>query len=75
MLFAATVGEDDVKLFRYHVKEGGWKGQIVEIQVPNAITFEWTHSNLDRGCELGSQAAHKAIASYRSVEAVLSRAV
>lgn len=31
-LFAATVGEDDVKLFKYHVREENkWKGTIVEI--------------------------------------------
>ena len=62
MLFAATVGEDDVKLFRYHVKEDGWwKGQIVEIQVPHDITFEWTRGNLDNGCKLGYRAADDAI--------------
>lgn len=33
MLFAAALGEDDVKLFRWHAKERGWPGRIVEIRV------------------------------------------
>ena len=38
MLFAATVGEDDIKLFKYHVKEDNkWKGRIVEIKVDASI--------------------------------------
>jgi predicted acylesterase/phospholipase RssA len=75
-LFAATVGEDDVKLFKYHVrcdkleagkngkKEGRWKGTIVEIQVPGHINFKWNHSNLDNGRELGRAAAEHAIKAY-----------
>jgi predicted acylesterase/phospholipase RssA len=64
MLFAATVGEDDVKLFRYHVHHRGWKGQIVEIQVSNAVDFEWTRGNLDRGVEAGYQETNEVLKSY-----------
>ncbi len=68
-LFAATVGEDDVKLFRYHVQypaEGKkpWKGTVVEIQVPSTIDFKWNHSNLSEGKRLGEEAANKAIDAY-----------
>ncbi len=70
-LFAATVGEDDVKLFKYHVQcdepESGkdrWKGTVVEIHVPAHIDFKWNHSNLDKGRELGRKAAEEAIAAY-----------
>ena len=69
-LFAATVGEDDVKLFKYHIRypEAGdkqWKGTVVEIQVPSTIDFKWNHSNLDNGQRLGRAAAEKAIEAYR----------
>jgi predicted acylesterase/phospholipase RssA len=69
-LFAATVGEDDVKLFKYHVRfdkpESGhrWKGTIVEIHVPGHINFKWNHSNLDNGRKLGRAAAEQAIEAY-----------
>jgi predicted acylesterase/phospholipase RssA len=78
-LFAATVGEDDVKLFKYHVRydkpESGkngkngsgkkkWSGTVVEIHVPGHINFKWNHSNLDNGRVLGRAAAKQAIAAY-----------
>src|SRR5262249_33742864 len=64
-LFAATVGEDDVKLFRYHVKEDRkWKGTIVEIRVDRHINLEWTHANLDLGRERGRLAAEAAYRDY-----------
>jgi predicted acylesterase/phospholipase RssA len=67
-LFAATVGEDDVKLFKYHLKEeNNWKGTVVEIHVPAHINFKWNHSNLDQGRKLGRAAAEKAIAAYDAV--------
>jgi predicted acylesterase/phospholipase RssA len=70
-LFAATVGEDDVKLFKYHVRcdkpkseKDRWKGTIVEIRVPGHITFKWNHGNLDMGRKLGKAAAEQAIGAY-----------
>jgi predicted acylesterase/phospholipase RssA len=66
-LFAATVGEDDVKLFKYHVKfdePRKWNGTVVEIHVPAHINFKWNHSNLDHGRALGKAAAEEAIAAY-----------
>jgi predicted acylesterase/phospholipase RssA len=66
-LFAASVGEDDVKLFKYHVKceePPKWKGTVVEIHVPAKINFKWNHSNLDHGRALGKAAAQEAIAAY-----------
>jgi predicted acylesterase/phospholipase RssA len=78
-LFAATVGEDDVKLFKYHVrydkhesgknrkngKKDQWTGTIVEIHVPGHINFKWNHSNLDNGRALGRAAADQAIKAYK----------
>jgi predicted acylesterase/phospholipase RssA len=66
-LFAASVGEDDVKLFKYHVKcdePRKWTGIVVEIHVPGHINFKWNHSNLDHGRKLGRHAARQAIARY-----------
>jgi predicted acylesterase/phospholipase RssA len=66
-LFAATVGEDDVKLFKYHVKyDDGpkWSGTVVEIHVPARINFKWNHSNLDHGRALGRAAAEEAIGAW-----------
>lgn len=64
-LFAATVGEDDVKLFKYHIRcDTRWKGTIVEIRVPGHINFKWNHSNLENGRELGRAAAEQAIKAY-----------
>jgi predicted acylesterase/phospholipase RssA len=68
-LFAASVGEDDVKLFKYHVKcdqPRKWKGTVVEIHVPAKINFKWNHSNLDHGRALGKAAAQEAIAAYEA---------
>ena len=70
-LFAATVGEDDVKLFRYHVKYDAlpngkkWTGTVVEIHVPHHIDFKWNHSNLEAGRDRGRKAAVKAIEAYK----------
>jgi hypothetical protein len=71
-LFAATVGEDDVKLFRYHVMYESlpngkrWRGTVVEIHVPHHIDFKWNHSNLEAGRARGRKAAMEAIEAYKS---------
>ena len=77
MLFAATVGEDDVKLFRFHVataaKEKKWPGEIIEIEVSDAINFDWTHSNLDRGRTAGYHAVEKVLQTYKPKPALKRR--
>ena len=66
-LFAATVGEDDVKLFKYHLKEEKkWKGTVIEIYVPAHIDFKWDHENLNKGRQLGRAAAEDAIAAHKA---------
>jgi len=70
--FAANVGEDDVKLFKYHVKYDAlpngkrWTGTVVEIHVPPHIDFTWNHSSLEAGRAIGRKAASEAIEAYRS---------
>ena len=61
MLFAGALGEDDVRLFKYHARELGWNGKIIEIRVASDINYEWSHSNLDHGIEDGYEAADEAI--------------
>jgi predicted acylesterase/phospholipase RssA len=66
-LFAATVGADDVSLFRYHLicdKPRRWHGTVVEIRVSADINFEWSHGNLERGRQNGRRAAHQAYQEY-----------
>ena len=77
-LFAATVGEDDINLFKYHIrcdkkseeeKDRTKKLKIVEIHVPGHINFKWNHSNLDNGRKLGKVAAEQAIKAYDAHQA------
>ena len=68
-LFAATLGEDDVKLFKYHLTCGDDKDKykhitIVEIPVFSGINFDWSHSNLERGMKNGMEAATRAVTRY-----------
>ena len=73
-LFAATVGEDDIKLFKHHVKENNLKkeddkpqffGTIIEIEVSDQINFHWSHENLDKGRKCGAKAADDAVKLYK----------
>ena len=69
--FAATVGEDDVKLFKYHVKcdePRKWTGTVVEIHVPAHNNFKWNHSNLENSMRLGYKAAKQAIGAFKKAE-------
>lgn len=69
MLFAGALGDDDVKLFKYHARiDNGWKGQIVEIQVSENVNFDWSHKNLDLAIAVGEKAAEEAIRKYRAGE-------
>lgn len=65
-LFAATVGEDDVSLFKYHTqKDGKWRGTVVEIRVDSGINFDWSHDNLEKGRVAGYMAADEALKAYK----------
>jgi predicted acylesterase/phospholipase RssA len=77
-LFAATVGEDDVKLFKYHVKENNhaqapahlkelnFTGMIIEIEVSDQINFHWSHENLKAGRKYGAQSAENTWTLYNT---------
>ncbi len=74
MLFAAELGENDVKLFKQHLhKRRRWKPRVIEIplsSVPQAkdprtaISFRWNHDNLDRGVTIGRAALNKVLEHY-----------
>jgi predicted acylesterase/phospholipase RssA len=69
-LFCATVGEDDVELFKCHITrnpEAAERWQrltVVEIPVDCTINFDWSHSNLHHGIAAGEHAAHQAFDRY-----------
>ena len=63
-LFAATVGEDDVKLFKYRVREERNGRVHRKIRVSHDINFKWSHENLDRGRAAGYKAADEAYKEY-----------
>ena len=72
-LFAATVGEDDVKLFKYHVKDAILNSTGASGPVPSSrfrskgiINFEWSHTNLENGRAKGREAAHQAYRRYET---------
>jgi len=71
MLFAATVGDDDIKLFKYHARlkrEHPWTGQIVEIDFGAKTNFDWNHKNFDDGYAAGWAAAEATWKKYERQE-------
>jgi predicted acylesterase/phospholipase RssA len=68
MLFAATVGDDDIKLFKYHARldrDPPWLGEIIELDFGGKINFDWSHKNFDDGIVAGRHAAADAYAKYK----------
>jgi predicted acylesterase/phospholipase RssA len=70
-LFAATVGDDDVKLFKFHAKARDWPGRIVEMKMSSDLNFEWTHKNLGRAINQGKTAALEALDGYYLINALV----
>jgi hypothetical protein len=84
MLFAATVAEDDLKLFKYHARlnykqikglDRPWRGKIIEMnyaadpELFEQTNFGWSHRNFDACIKAGEYAARAAVESYPSIEA------
>jgi len=71
-LFCATVGEDDIEIFKcrlQHEDPERWKKiKIIEIPVDCTINFEWSHSNLERGIKAGEEAAKRTYDYYLKVK-------
>lgn len=68
MLFAASLGEDNVEMFKDQVRHRGGKPRVIEIPVSHDITFEWNHSNLTAGIERGYESARSALEKYERDE-------
>lgn len=68
MLFAATVGDDDVKLFKYHARldrDPPWDGELIEIDYGAGSNFDWNHKNFDHAFAAGRAAAEQAYIKYQ----------
>ena len=64
MLFAATVGDDDIRLFKYKARlerEIPWLGEVIEIDFGEFTNFDWNHNNFDKGVDAGRKAAEEAL--------------
>lgn len=66
MLFAATTSEDDVKLFKNHVKDKGYDVKVIEVPVAANINYDWSYSNLENSIEQGYSAADLTIKEYNA---------
>ena len=68
MLFAATVGDDDIRLFKYKSRlenEKPWLGEVIEIDFGEFTNFDWNHTNFDRGVDAGRKAAEEALRKHK----------
>jgi predicted acylesterase/phospholipase RssA len=78
MLFASTTSEDDVKLFKFHLKDLNdqraaeaarnnrkpHRIELVEFPVDFHTSYEWTHSNLSESTRASRVSATKTIREY-----------
>lgn len=65
--FAAEVGENDIKLFKNHLRKGmGRAPRLVEIPLApdTLINFRWDRDNLDQGVREGQSAAARVLAQH-----------
>lgn len=65
MLFAAEVGENDIKLFRQHLlNQRSPTPRIVEVEIKpgTKVGFEWNHGNLKAGVREGKEAVELLLA-------------
>jgi predicted acylesterase/phospholipase RssA len=69
MLFAATVGEDDTRLFKYHAildqKKEPWLGDVIELDFGGHTNFDWNHHNFENGVKVGREAAKEALHKHK----------
>jgi predicted acylesterase/phospholipase RssA len=65
-LFCATVGEDNIEIFklRLQLEQPEREIRIIEIPVDSTVNFEWSHSNLEQGVKAGEAAAKEAYKYY-----------
>lgn len=71
MLPFNTIAEDDVKLFKLHLKEAGRDKDIRVIEIPVShqdVSYHWSYANLERGMSAGEAGARKTLADYLTPE-------
>jgi hypothetical protein len=69
--FAAEVGENDIELFKTHLRKStGRTPRVVEIplKVKTKINYRWDHDNLEVGCDEGRKAVMELMASQRELQ-------
>ncbi len=64
MLFASTTSEDDVKLFKYKMREQNSKVRVIEIHVSHQTNYDWTWSNLENSMTHGEAAVEAVLRTY-----------
>ena len=67
MLFAGSLGECNVEEFEEHLAANpkrAEKTKIHVIPVSHDLTFQWNHSNLDRGIKHGYENTLKKVKKY-----------
>jgi predicted acylesterase/phospholipase RssA len=80
MLFAGSLGDDDVKLFKYHARDEAWTGTIYELNYfpprpadnteqakvndDKEVNFDWNWSNFDNGVKRGYGATTELLNLY-----------
>jgi predicted acylesterase/phospholipase RssA len=69
-MFAAEVGANDVKLFKYHLRKGPRKVKVIEIPRAPTISYEWSHSNFDESIRLGYAAVRKVLEELESADRI-----
>jgi hypothetical protein len=65
--FAAEVGENDIELFKSHLRKSvGRIPRVVEVplSMETGINYRWDHANLDRGREEGRKAMKTLLADH-----------
>jgi predicted acylesterase/phospholipase RssA len=73
-MFAAEVGANDVKLFKYHLQEDRRTVKVIEIEVSSAVSYEWNHSNFDKSIRLGAAAVRKVLEDMESADTMQANA-
>ena len=74
MLFAASLGLENVEMFVDKVRHSDRNIKIVRLQVSSDVDFEWNHRNLQIGIHQGYKAASDAIRQYYAEENVVKSA-
>lgn len=69
MLFAGSLGKENVEEFEQVVKDRKLKIKAIPLEVSHKLSFDWNESNLDLGIKQGTKAARDAIAAYRKKHA------